>query len=103
MRWLENATSVLRGCTRNVSGDFKEKKLTAKAVYGAFPANQINDDDIELTDGKRKTITNILDLRQQLKKPKSAKFLADFIAPKDNGVTDYMGFCDHGFVLMNGR
>jgi 5-methyltetrahydrofolate--homocysteine methyltransferase len=74
MRWLENATSVFCGCTRNVSGDFKEKKLTAKAVYGFFPANQINDDDIELTDGKRKTITNILDIASTTKKPKSAKY-----------------------------
>jgi cobalamin-dependent methionine synthase I len=30
--------------------------------------------------------------------------LADFIAPKDNGVTDYMGFCvTTVLVLMNGR
>jgi 5-methyltetrahydrofolate--homocysteine methyltransferase len=28
----------------------KEKKLTAKGIYGIFPANQVNDDDIELTD-----------------------------------------------------
>jgi cobalamin-dependent methionine synthase I len=27
----------------------KEKKLTAKGIYGIFPANQVNDDDIELT------------------------------------------------------
>jgi 5-methyltetrahydrofolate--homocysteine methyltransferase len=32
-----------------------KKKLTAKAVYGIFPANQINDDDIELTE-KRKPL-----------------------------------------------
>jgi 5-methyltetrahydrofolate--homocysteine methyltransferase len=25
------------------------KKLTAKGIYGIFPANQVNDDDIELT------------------------------------------------------
>jgi cobalamin-dependent methionine synthase I len=31
----------------------KEKKLTAKGIYGIFPANQVNDDDIELTDEKR--------------------------------------------------
>jgi 5-methyltetrahydrofolate--homocysteine methyltransferase len=28
---------------------FERKKLTAKGIYGIFPANQVNDDDIELT------------------------------------------------------
>jgi 5-methyltetrahydrofolate--homocysteine methyltransferase len=32
----------------------KEKKLTAKGIYGIFPANQVNDDDIELTDETEK-------------------------------------------------
>jgi 5-methyltetrahydrofolate--homocysteine methyltransferase len=32
----------------------KEKKLTAKGIYGIFPANQVNDDDIELTDENEK-------------------------------------------------
>jgi 5-methyltetrahydrofolate--homocysteine methyltransferase len=70
----------------------KEKKLTAKAVYGIFPANQINDDDIELTD-ENGTITNILDIASTISKNQRCSniALADFIAPKDNGVTDYMG------------
>jgi 5-methyltetrahydrofolate--homocysteine methyltransferase len=67
----------------------KEKKLTAKAVYGIFPANQINDDDIELTDENGNHYKRS---QRQQSKPKMPKYcLADFIAPKDNGVTDYMG------------
>jgi 5-methyltetrahydrofolate--homocysteine methyltransferase len=29
---------------------FERKRTTAKGIYGIFPANQVNDDDIELTD-----------------------------------------------------
>jgi cobalamin-dependent methionine synthase I len=35
-------------CAGNVKVILKEKKLTAKGIYGIFP-NQVNDDDIELT------------------------------------------------------
>ncbi|MDO6490387.1 MULTISPECIES: methionine synthase [unclassified Cellulophaga] len=71
-----------------------EKLLTAKAIFGLFKANTINDDDIELdtSNGKHTFRT----LRQQLKKyaGKPNFALADFIAPTDAGVDDYMGcFC----------
>jgi 5-methyltetrahydrofolate--homocysteine methyltransferase len=100
----------------------KEKKLVAKGIFGIFPANQINDDDIEVYEApsapkgetthivekhKEELSTNIgvppsgvrglfLTLRQQSQKTAGAPniALADFIAPKDSGKTDYMGaFC----------
>ena len=92
----EQATSVFADAQEMLAVILKEKKLTAKAVYGIFPANQINDDDIELTDENGKPLQTFLTLRQQSQKTKGAPnmALADFIAPKDNGVTDYMGcFC----------
>ena len=92
----EQATSVFADAQEMLVVILKEKKLTAKAVYGIFPANQINDDDIELTDENGKPLQTFLTLRQQSQKTKGAPnmALADFIAPKDNGVTDYMGcFC----------
>ena len=70
--------------------------LQAKGIYGIFPANQVNDDDIQLYDEKGNELEKFLTLRQQAQKTKGAPniALADFIAPKDNGVTDYMGaFC----------
>jgi len=75
---------------------FDEKLLQAKAVFGLFEANSINDDDIEIYDQNGKTEVTFLTLRQQLEKrdgiPNSA--LADFIAPKTSGRADYMGcFC----------
>jgi 5-methyltetrahydrofolate--homocysteine methyltransferase len=92
----EQATSVFADAQAMLKVILKEKKLTAKGIYGIFPANQINDDDIELTDEIGKPLQTFLTLRQQSQKTKGAPniALADFIAPKDNGVTDYMGaFC----------
>ena len=92
----EQATSVFADAQAMLKVILKEKKLTAKGIYGIFPANQINDDDIELTDENGKPLQTFLTLRQQAQKTKGAPniALADFIAPKDNGVTDYMGaFC----------
>jgi 5-methyltetrahydrofolate--homocysteine methyltransferase len=74
----------------------QENWLEAKGVYGIFPANQINDDDIELRDENGKLLQTFLTLRQQSAKTKGAPNIAlsDFIAPKDSGITDYIGaFC----------
>ena len=92
----EQATSVFADAQAMLEVILKEKKLQAKGIYGIFPANQINDDDIELTDENGKPLQTFLTLRQQSQKTKGAPniALADFIAPKDNGVTDFMGaFC----------
>ncbi|MBW8244372.1 methionine synthase [Muricauda oceani] len=71
-----------------------EKLLKAKAIFGLFPANQINDDDIEVDKDGETFIFRTL--RQQLKKREGVPniALADFIAPKDSGIQDYIGcFC----------
>ena len=71
----------------------ENKELTAKAVFGIFPANS-KGDDILVNNGDRQY--TFYSLRQQLKKragvPNIA--LADFIAPQSTGIQDYMGcFC----------
>jgi len=72
-----------------------EKWLTAKAVIGIFPANQVDDDDIEVyTDDSRKEVRMRLHhLRQQTQKAddKPNYSLADFIAPKSSKIKDYIG------------
>jgi len=89
----EQAQSVFNDAQEMLAIILKENKLTAKGIYGIFPANTVNDDDIEiLSEAKVKFLT----LRQQAQKTKGASniALADFIAPKDSGKTDYMGaFC----------
>ncbi len=76
-----------------------ERWLQAKAVVGLFPANQINDDDIEVyTDDSRKKVRMTLHhLRQQSERPpgKANRSLSDFVAPKQSGKKDYIG----GFVV----
>ncbi len=72
-----------------------EKWLTANAVFGLFPANTVNSDDIEIyTDESRKNVAITWhNLRQQTKKPDNIPnyCLADFIAPKETKVKDYIG------------
>ncbi|TDE55550.1 methionine synthase [Flavobacterium sp. GT3P67] len=92
----EQATSVFADAQEMLEVILREKKLTAKGIYGIFPANQVNDDDIELSDENGKVLEKFLTLRQQSQKTKGAPNIAlsDFIAPKDGGKTDYMGaFC----------
>ena len=92
----EQATSVFADAKEMLDIILKENKLTAKGIYGIFPANQVNDDDIELSDESGKVLEKFLTLRQQSQKTKGAPNIAlsDFIAPKDSGKTDYMGaFC----------
>ncbi|WP_395045855.1 methionine synthase [Flavobacterium sp.] len=92
----EQATSVFADAQEMLEVILKEKKLTAKGIYGIFPANQVNDDDIELSDENGKVLEKFLTLRQQSQKTKGAPNIAlsDFIAPKESGKTDYMGaFC----------
>ncbi|CAM5188558.1 methionine synthase [Oligella ureolytica] len=69
--------------------------LTASGVVGFYPANTVNDDDIELyTDESRSEV--LLTWRNIRSQGKSVpgiynKCLADYIAPKDSGVADYIG------------
>ena len=72
-----------------------DKLLTANGVAGIFPANSVGFDDIEIyTDESRNGVKRVLHtLRQQNKKASGEPnlALADFIAPKDSGVKDYIG------------
>ncbi len=91
----EQATSLFADAQKMLKQLINENWLTAKGVLGIFPANTINDDDIQLTTDNGQQFT-FLTLRQQSQKTAGAPniALADFIAPKDSGVQDYMGcFC----------
>ena len=84
---------------------FDEKLLKAKGIFGLFPANSVNDDDIEVDDSvgssgfenpSQKQTLKFLTLRQQSKKREGVPNIAlsDFIAPKTTGKQDYIGaFC----------
>ena len=73
--------------------------LTANGVIALLPANTVNDDDIEIyTDESRSQVAfTYYGVRQQTEKPvvdgvaRPNQCLADFIAPKESGVADYIG------------
>ena len=76
------------------------KRLTARAVFGLWPANTVNHDDIEVypavasPEEPRQPLARLHHIRQQIQKPGASeelKSLADFIAPKESGITDYIG------------
>ena len=76
----------------------KNKLLQARGIYGIFPANTKNDDNIEIyKDENRDSVLNsFLTLRQQVKKSSNIpnRALSDYIAPKDSNIDDYIGtFC----------
>ncbi len=73
----------------------KEKWFSAKGIYGLFSANSIGRDDIEIYKDEKRDglLISMHSLRQQTQKPPGqANFaLADFIAPEETHVKDYIG------------
>ncbi len=79
-----------------------EKWLTANAAIGIWPANSVDDDDIEIyKDAERSGVrARFHTLRQQIARnsDRANAALADFIAPKESGLKDYLG----GFAVTAG-
>ncbi|MCZ8143851.1 vitamin B12 dependent-methionine synthase activation domain-containing protein [Flavobacterium sp.] len=107
----EQAQQLFDDAQKMLAQIVSENWFTAKGLVGIFPANTVNDDDIEVqptTDNPQPSTSNrqpttdnqlpttFLTLRQQSKKNVGAPniALADFIAPKETGIQDYIGcFC----------
>lgn len=97
----EQATDLYRDACEMMEKIIAEKWLTAKAVFGLFPANNVGDDIEIYNDENRSQILAVnCSLRQQnLKAAGQPNFaLADFVAPKESGRIDYMG----GFAVTAG-
>lgn len=89
----EEARKLFKDAQAMLDKIVNEQWLTAKAVIGFYPANSINDDDIELyADDQRNEVKMTLHhLRQQLAKTDRPNMcLSDFIAPKGEKA-DYLG------------
>ncbi|WP_454830624.1 methionine synthase [Pseudoxanthomonas wuyuanensis] len=107
------ASELYRDARAMLDRIVSEKWLTAKAVFGLWPANSVGDDVVLLAEHResgigngqseddnpasshsRFSIPNSLHfLRQQVDKPVERPdfCLADFIAPKDSGKQDWIG------------
>jgi 5-methyltetrahydrofolate--homocysteine methyltransferase len=95
----ESARRVFSDGKSMLSRIIQGRWLQANGVVMLLPANTVNDDDIEIyTDDTRTQVAMTWrNLRQQTVRPivdgvqRSNRSLADFIAPKDSGVADYIG------------
>lgn len=88
------ATKLFNDANAMLDEVINNKKLTAKAVFGLFPANREQDDLQLYTDESRtEPLVKLHQLRQQSKKPTGQynRCLADYVADKASGIDDYVG------------
>ena len=93
-KYGEEARKVFAEANALLDRIVAEKLLTARGVYGLFPAQAAGDDVRLYTDESRKTaLTTFHFLRQQGASEKGApnRSLADFVAPEESGLKDYAG------------
>ena len=96
----EAASALYKDAREMLTKLIDEKLISARAVFGFWPANQVQDDDIQLYDDAGQPLARLHHLRQQMIKTdgKPNFSLADFVAPQDSGLTDYVG----GFITTAG-
>jgi 5-methyltetrahydrofolate--homocysteine methyltransferase len=84
------ATDLYKDARAMLTRIVAEKWLTAKAVFGLWPANSVGD-DVHLRTDNGPAVLHFL--RQQVDKPVERPdfCLADFIAPADSGRQDWIG------------
>jgi 5-methyltetrahydrofolate--homocysteine methyltransferase len=91
----QEARKLFDDANRLLDKIVERKLLKAKGIVGLFPANSVNVDDIDVytDDSREKVLAVFHTLRQQAIKPNANPnfALADFIAPKETGVKDYLG------------
>ncbi|MGH3600871.1 MAG: vitamin B12 dependent-methionine synthase activation domain-containing protein, partial [Pseudonocardiaceae bacterium] len=72
-----------------------ENWISASGVIGLFPASMVNGDDIEVytNEGRTEVLATLHEVRQQSEHRPGVphRSLADFIAPKETGLHDYVG------------
>ena len=96
----EAATNLFNDAQVMLDKLIADKRLRANGVIGFWPAQRHGSDDIAVLDDQGEQIALLHHLRQQAQKPddKPQLSLADYIAPADSGVQDYVG----GFAVTTG-
>ena len=95
----ESARRVFSDAKSMLARLIQGRWLTASGVISLLPANTVNDDDIEIysDESRSEVLLTWRNLRQQSVRPvvdgvmRPNRSLADFIAPKESGVADYIG------------
>ena len=96
------ATRLYDDARRMLGRIIQERRFTARAVVGFWPANSVGDSiEVYADPGRGRVLASFACLRQQHEKP-AGQFnhcLADFVAPRDSGRLDYLG----GFAVTAGH
>lgn len=89
----EQATELFSDAQKILKKIINENLFTAKGIFGIFPANATENDDVEVKDELGNHLATFHTLRQQHKKSDGKEYfaLSDFIAPKSSGKIDYIG------------
>jgi 5-methyltetrahydrofolate--homocysteine methyltransferase len=95
----ESARRVLSDGQRMLRRLIEGRWLTANGVVALYPANTVNDDDIEIyaDESRREVLMTWRGLRMQTERPvvdgvkRPNRCLADYVAPKGSGVADHIG------------
>jgi 5-methyltetrahydrofolate--homocysteine methyltransferase len=95
----ETATALFSDAERMLDQIIDEKWLSARGVFGLFPANSDGAESIEIyaDEDRTEVVSHFHTIRQQMKREGGAKktranfALADFVAPAESGVSDYIG------------
>ncbi len=98
----EQAQELFNNAKEMLAEMIDKKQIQAKAIIGFYPANSVGDDIEVYTDETRtKVLTTLHTLRQQQEKTGDQPYLAlaDYIAPKETGLPDYIG----GFAVTAGH
>jgi 5-methyltetrahydrofolate--homocysteine methyltransferase len=97
----EEAAKLLEDANKMLDILERQNILTPNGVFGLFHANSYGDDiEVYSDESKKNILTTFNMLRQQeVNKDNVYKCLSDFIAPRECGLTDYIG----GFIVSTGR
>ncbi|MEE4661573.1 MAG: methionine synthase [Halieaceae bacterium] len=98
----ETATALFADAQAMLERIVDEKWLTARAAFGFWPAARSGTDDIAVyrDEAHEERIATLHQLRQQnaMVAGRPNLSLADYVAPEDSGIADYIG----GFVVTTG-
>jgi len=100
-KYGEEARKLYEDANELLDRIIKEKLIKANAVIGVYPANAVGDDiEVYADENRDEVLITFHTLRQQSEKRRGQpnKALADFVAPKETGITDYIG----GFAVTAG-
>jgi 5-methyltetrahydrofolate--homocysteine methyltransferase len=93
-QWGERARELYDDARGMLDRLVKNGSLGTRATYGFFPANAVGDDIEVYTDAARSGLrTTLHTLRQQTDRREGEpnQALADFVAPRDTGLPDWIG------------